>query len=81
MPYVANNQESVDAFYASNGPCCAGCDYWRWINPIVGECVRFPPNQHHDAAEGLGLQHCSLPRSTSNLTKRNHWCGEFKDEK
>lgn len=73
------SQQHVDAFYAKHGPCCAGCDFWRWINTRVGECIRMPPNQSHDAAAGLGFDFCSLPRSTSNLTANSHLCGEFRD--
>lgn len=73
------SQQHVDAFYAANGPCCAGCDFWRWVNSLIGECVRFPPNRSHDAAAGLGMTGCSLSRSTANLTRRDHWCGEFRD--
>lgn len=75
-----NRQEFVDRFYAKHGPCCAGCDFWRWISPLVGECIRFPPNQSHDAMKGLGFDFCSLPRSTANLTRRDHVCGEFRDQ-
>lgn len=71
-------QNGHDDFYKNNGDCCAGCDYWRWFNSRVGECVRFPPNQSHDAAAGLGMECCSL-QSTANMTSREHWCGEFKD--
>lgn len=74
-----DRQGHVDAFYAKHGPCCAGCDFWRWINTGVGECVRLPPNQSHDAASGLGMHGVSLPVSSSNLTRRDHLCGEFKD--
>jgi hypothetical protein len=71
-------QEKIDSYYHAHGPCCAGCDFWRWINSRVGECVRMPPNQSHDAAAALGMLGSSL-RSTSNLTTREHWCGEFRD--
>jgi len=80
VPAEVQTQKSIDAFYAKTGPCCAGCDYWRWMSATVGECVRFPPNQNHDAAAGLGMTSCSLPRSTSILTTRDHWCGEFRDD-
>lgn len=71
---------NADRFYLDHGPCCAGCDWWRFLSPAVaGECTRFPPNQSHDAAAGLGMSGCSLPRSTANLTMRDHLCGEFRD--
>ena len=30
-------QAIVDKFYLDNGPCCAGCDWWRWHNSVAGE--------------------------------------------
>lgn len=72
-------QAYVDAFYKKNGPCCAGCDWWRWLNSVVGECTRYAPNPAHNAAEGLGM-HAPTIQCSANLTKRDHICGEFKDE-
>lgn len=74
-----SEQAYVDAFYAKNGPCCAGCDFWRWINTAVGECVRHAPDPSHDAAGGLDIQGWSGPPSSTMLTKREHWCGDFQD--
>ncbi|CAH1661155.1 hypothetical protein CHELA1G11_12427 [Hyphomicrobiales bacterium] len=34
----------------------------------------------HDSAVGLGLEGRSAPRSSTNLTLRDHACGEFRDE-
>lgn len=73
-------QAAVDRFYAENGPCCAGCDWWRWINAGVGECIRHAPNPAHDASAGLGFDFCSLPRVNTNLTVRSHYCGDFEDQ-
>ena len=39
-------QEYVDRFYWSNGPCCAGCDWWRHHNSVAGECTRRAPDFH-----------------------------------
>lgn len=73
-------QSYVDAFYAKNGPCCAGCDFWRWISTLVGECVRHAPDPSHDAAVGLNMLSSSLGSSSTMLTKRDHWCGDFRDD-
>jgi hypothetical protein len=40
---VTRKQAIVDAFYKQHGPCCAGCDWWRWHNTLVGECMRTAP--------------------------------------
>ncbi len=64
---IESRQKAVDRFYKENGPCCAGCDYWRWINSVAGECVRFPPKVS------------KLSNDDAVLTLRDHWCAEFKD--
>lgn len=75
----ARLQRHVDAYADKFGPCCAGCDFWRWINTAVGECVRHAPDPSHDAAAGLGLHGVSLGKSSTMLTKRDQWCGDFSD--
>ena len=30
-------QAILDQFYKERGPCCAGCDWWRWHNSVAGE--------------------------------------------
>jgi hypothetical protein len=76
---VSDLQDYVDAYADKHGPCCAGCDFWRWINTGVGECIRHAPDPSHDAAGGLGVNACSLPPSSTMLTRRDHWCGDFED--
>lgn len=76
-------QESTDAFYMAKGPCCAGCDHWRSISPMAGECVKTPPK--FTSAERLamvGITSCSLRPGYAGhaLTERDHVCGEFSDE-
>lgn len=41
---MSERQEYVDRFYWQNGPCCAGCDWWRHINSVAGECERRAPS-------------------------------------
>lgn len=73
-------QEAMDRFYWSHGPCCAGCDWWKYLNSVVGECRRSPPVRHGDRLGVIGIEGCSLPMSAGHiLTPRNHCCGEFKD--
>jgi hypothetical protein len=74
-------QESIDAFYCANGPCCAGCDWWRSINSVAGECSRSAPMAGDERFAMLGVQGASLkPGAGHAMTPRGHLCGEFKDE-
>lgn len=73
-------QEFVDRFYAARGPCCAGCDHWRHLNSMVGECHRAAPVASGDRAGMLGIHGSSLdPGAGHILTRRDHRCGEFTD--
>ena len=70
----------IDQFYKDNGPCCAGCDWWRYINSCVGECTKSAPAGFGESSSMLGLESCSLtPEGGHILTKRGHLCGEFID--
>lgn len=74
-------QAIVDAFYKAHGPCCAGCDWWRWCNALVGECTRAAPVAGAERFAMLGMTGCSLtPEAGHIMTPREHVCGEFKDE-
>jgi hypothetical protein len=74
-------QEYLDTFYHANGPCCAGCDWWRSLNSRAGECTRSTMIPGVDRAASLGLVSSSLPLGAGQaLTVREHVCGEFKDE-
>lgn len=39
-----DRRQYVDAFYWSHGPCCAGCDWWRYLNTVAGQCIRHAPH-------------------------------------
>lgn len=39
----SRRRESVDSFYLKHGKCCAGCDWWRYINSVAGTCERHAP--------------------------------------
>lgn len=74
-------EELLDRFYVENGPCCAGCDWWRWANSLVGECRRSAPVSGVVRFAMLGIQAASLtPDPGHIMTPREHHCGDFKDE-
>ncbi len=80
MSVTAKKQSIVDAFYKHHGPCCAGCDWWRWHNTSVGECTRTVPVSGADRYSMLGINWSSLiPGAGHIMTKRDHVCGEFID--
>lgn len=74
-------QESCDAFYMKHGPCCAGCDWWRAISSLAGDCRKSAPVPDAERWAMLGIQSCSLqPGAGHVVTLRGHHCGEFRDE-
>lgn len=73
-------QEIIDAFYAAHGPCCAGCDWWRWYNSCAGACIRSAPVSGSERISMLGVSYTSLPLGAGHImTTREHVCGEFRD--
>lgn len=78
---IGDRQEILDIFYFRNGPCCAGCDWWRSLNVGTGECTRSAPVSGSDRLAMLGIDWSSMPLGAGHvLTKRAHVCGDFKDE-
>ena len=74
-------QEALDRFYFKRGRCCAGCDWWRSLSVLVGECTRSPPVSDDERWAMMGIESCSLPPGSGHVvTRREHACGEFKDE-
>ena len=73
-------QEAIDRFYTKRGPCCAGCDFWRYVNSVVGTCHKAAPVS---GAERTGLLNITVVSfqvgAVQPFTKRDHWCGEFRD--
>ncbi|GAB6842312.1 hypothetical protein HNR00_003521 [Methylorubrum rhodinum] len=78
---AGDRQELLDSFYHQHGPCCAGCDWWRSLNSMAGECHAGPmvagvdrtaPLNIHGASRAIGAGHV--------MTLREHVCGAFKDE-
>lgn len=77
---VEITQAVVDKFYKNHGPCCAGCDWWRWHNSAAGECSRSAPVPGAERFAMLGITSSSLaPEAGHVMTPRDHVCGEFKD--
>lgn len=73
-------QKHIDRFYNRHGPCCAGCDHWRWLNSMAGECTRSAPVSGAEAISMLGMESPSLlPEAGHVITRRDHICGEFVD--
>ena len=77
---MADRQECLDAFYFRHGPCCAGCDWWRHLNSVVGECHKSAPVSGDERLASLGIDRCSfIPPAGHVLTERGHHCGDFRD--
>lgn len=77
----ADLQERLDRFYFENGPCCAGCDWWRALNSVAGECTRSAPVSGEQRFAMLGIHGASISLSAGQiLTKLDHRCGDFKDD-
>ena len=73
-------QRIVDAFYAKHGPCCAGCDYWRYYNSIVGECTKSAPVSGAERWSMIGIASASIPLQAGHImTERGYVCGDFSD--
>jgi hypothetical protein len=78
-----DRQEFLDRFYFQHGPCCAGCDWWRSINSLIGDCHRTAPKFSDAERWGmLGISNVSYTRKSVGhaITRRDYHCGEFKDE-
>lgn len=77
---MERKQAIIDAFYKQHGPCCAGCDWWRWSNTVAGECIRTAPVSGAERISMLGITYSSLAPSAGHImTLREHYCGEFRD--
>lgn len=76
----ARTQAVIDRFYRQHGPCCAGCDHWRWANSVAGECTRTAPVSGPARVSMLGMASPSVPIGAGHImTPRDHVCGEFQD--
>lgn len=73
-------QDFIDRYYKNHGPCCAGCDWWRWHNAMVGDCTKNAPVCGEERHAMLGIESCSLEMGAGHiLTERDHLCGDFID--
>jgi len=74
-------QEFHDRFYFERGPCCAGCDRWRSISGLIGECHARAPVSGHERYSAILGNPSPMPMPAGHiLTYRDHHCGDFKDE-
>ncbi len=77
---MIDRQNIIDHFYIENGDCCAGCDWWRHINSVIGECIKSSPVSGPERSSIFGLlSNPCLNESGHPLTRRDHYCGDFKD--
>lgn len=54
-------QKAVDRFYKQHGgPCCAGCDWWRFHNSAIGECTKSAPVAASERYGMLGFHSASI---------------------
>lgn len=71
---------AVSEFYAKHGPCCAGCDHWRYYNSVAGECINTVPVSGQARVDMLGMERVSMHIPSGHImTQREHLCGEFID--
>lgn len=72
--------ELVIQFYKENGPCCSGCDHWRYFNNVIGECQKSNLMGMSDRLSILGITHWTGPREAGKaLTERGYYCESFID--
>jgi len=78
---TARTDAAVLAYAAKHNPCCAGCDHWRYVNSVAGECIRTAPVAGTHRVGLLGFEWTSAIVGPGHiLTPRGHVCGEFSDE-
>jgi len=74
------HQDFIDKFYQNHGPCCAGCDWWRWHNVLIGDCTKSAPVSVDERAGMLDMENLSLGLDAGHvITPRDHVCGDFVD--
>lgn len=80
MAEHSETQQFVDAFYHQHGPCCAGCDWWKYHNSRVGDCTRSAPVDGQARWAMLGFERLTGDTPSGHIvTERDHKCGEFLD--
>ena len=75
-------QEFLDKFYHDNGPCCAGCDWWRYFGALTGECLASAPVSGSERISMLKITSITMNNIEAGhvMTDRSHHCGDFKDD-
>lgn len=74
-------QERCDTAYWSNGPCCAGCDFWVSRGGWSGECRASGLVPAEEVLASLGIVGWSGPRDPGfPYTAGDFWCGKFRDD-
>lgn len=78
---IKSTQKFIDDFYANHGPCCAGCDWWRYYSPSVGECIKSAPVSASERLGMIGMESMTLHIGAGHVvTENDHVCGDFSDE-
>jgi len=78
---ISAEQEFIDKFYWQHGPCCAGCDWWRSFNSVVGECLKSAPVSGQEVVDMLGISGTTQRLEAGHImTMCEHHCGDFKDD-
>lgn len=73
-------QRIIDLFYKENGDCCAGCDYWRFHNAVIGDCIKSAIVSPKDRISITEIESASFTLNSGNIiTERDQVCGEFID--
>lgn len=74
-------QEAADRIYARNGPCCAGCDWWKGGTTTSGRCTKAAPVSGHEVMLSMGITWSSYKFTAGHpFTDADNSCGDFKDE-
>lgn len=77
---MTDMQALVDAYYLRHGPCCAGCDHWRYFNSSIGECLKSRIAPASERVAMIGIVNLSMNVGAGHaFTWRNHVCGNFVD--
>ncbi len=71
-----------DEFYAKNGACCSGCDWWKPSTSQYGDCTKSAPEvSGYDRMRSIGITWSSYQFQAGHMiTKFDHRCGDFKDD-
>ena len=74
-------QQHVDTVYWKNGKCCAGCDHWRILNSISGECLKSKIIPAKERLKMVGIENISTDIGAGHaITLIGYVCGNFKDD-